>query len=35
MERYLDDYLVELLHIGDAKHNKLIDLGASDSAKTY
>jgi len=35
MENYLDDYVVELLHIADAKHNKLIDLGAADAAKTY
>ncbi len=34
MRNYLDDYVVELLHIADAKHNKLIDLQASDPAKT-
>lgn len=35
MKHYLDDYVVDLLHIKDAKYNKLIDLGAADVSKTY
>ena len=35
MKHYLDDYVVDLLHIKDAKYNKLIDLRAADASKTY
>ena len=34
MKHYLDDYVVKLLHINDAKHNKLIDLSV-DPSKTF
>ena len=35
MKTFLDDYAVDLLHINDAKHNKLLDLTAADPSKTY
>lgn len=35
MKTFLDDYAVNLLHINDARHNKLLDLTAADTSKTY
>ncbi len=35
MEHYLDGFIDELLHINEGGENKLIDLEAGDSGKTY
>ena len=35
MKHYLDDYVINLLHINDAKSNKLIDLMGADPKKVY
>ena len=35
MKHYLDDYVINLLHINDAKSNKMIDLLGADPKKVY